>query len=312
MGLIHHLNPLEYKAIGILEFEIETPLHIGTGTTEMRRAFVRIPGNGGFLIPSSTWKGAFRSISERIAKSMDFRDKLAGLAVKLFKEEPRATYEVDERFCNEVINVLRGDTSNIIPYSSKDLIEVAAEIGFTLEEISEVKSRGFGARDNLLYRLSESILAIHCPIGKLYGNAVLAGKLRFLDTILKPEASKIILHERPGVAIDRYSGRVREEALFILESIIGERVKLKIIADNLAPGAEDSKLFALTLEAIDNFGLNLGARKSAGMGWLKLNNEASYWHIINLKDDESGAKIGNPFKHVEKRSIKEFLKWLWS
>ena len=310
MGLIHHLNPLEYKAIGILEFEIETPLYIGTGTTDMRRTFIRIPGNRGFLIPSSTWKGAFRSISERIAKSMDFRDKLAGLAVKLFKEEPRVTYEVDEKFCNEVINVLRGDTSNIIPYSSKDLIEVAEETGFTLEEISEVKSRGFGARDNLLYRLSESILAIHCPISKLYGNAVLAGKLRFLDAILKPEASKIILHERPGVAIDRYSGRVREEALFILESIIGERVKLKIIADNLAPGAEDSKLFALTLEAIENLGLNLGARKSAGMGSLKMISEASYWYIINFREDKNGVKIGNPFKYAEKRNIKEFLRWL--
>ncbi|MEM4618797.1 MAG: RAMP superfamily CRISPR-associated protein [Desulfurococcaceae archaeon] len=310
MSLIYHLNPLEYKAIGILEFEIESPLHIGTGTTDMRRTFIRIPG--GFLIPSSTWKGAFRSISERIAKSMDFRDKLANLAVKSFKEEPKATYEVDEKFCNEVINVLCGGTSNIIPYDSKELIEIAEEIGFTLEEINEVKSKGLGTRNNLLYRLSESILAIHCPIGKLYGNAVLASKLRFLDTILKSEVSKIVLHERPGIAIDRYSSRVKEEALFILESIIGEKVKLKIIADNLVPGAEDSKLFALTIEAIENLGLNLGARKSAGMGSLKIISEASYWYVINFREDKNGVKIANPFKYAEKRSIKEFLEWLYS
>ncbi|MEM4603234.1 MAG: hypothetical protein QW842_05475, partial [Candidatus Nezhaarchaeales archaeon] len=114
------------------------------------------------------------------------------------------------------------------------------------------------------------------------------------------------------IAIDRYSSRVKEEALFILESIIGEKVKLKIIADNLAPGAEDSKLFALTIEAIENLGLNLGARKSAGMGSLKIISEASYWYVINFREDKNGVKIANPFKYAEKRSIKEFLEWLYS
>lgn len=308
---IHHLNPLEHKAIGLLEFKIKSPLNIGIGATDVRRAFIKVPKDRGFLIPSSTWKGAFRSVSERIAKSMDFRDKLVELAVKSFEEEFKAAYKVDEKFCNEVLNVLRGGASTIIPYSGEDLIEVAGEIGFTLEEVGEIKERGFGTRDNLLYRLSESILAFHCPIGKLYGNHVLAGKLRFLDTILRLGNDGITLHERPGVAIDRRSDRVRGGALFILESIIGEKVRLRIVADNLIPGAEDSRLFALTLEAIENFGLSLGARKSAGMGWLTLNGNASYWYTVDLRSDKSGVKIANPFKYAEKRSMEEFLKWLY-
>lgn len=310
MGLIRHLNPLEYKIIGFLEFKIEAPLHIGTGAGEARRAFVRILGDKGFLIPSSTWKGAFRAISEMIARKMGFRSELTNLAVKSFREEPRVTYEIDEKLQEEVLNVLRGDKSSIIPYSSEGLIEVASEIGFTHEEIDEIRDRGFNAHDNLLGRLTESILAIHCPIGKLYGNHVLAGKLRFFDTILEQRANMI--HERFGIAIDRCSGRVKNESLFILESIVGGEIKLKIIADNLTPGAEDSKLFASTLEVIKNFGICMGARKSVGMGVLTLNSESSQWYIINLKDDKSGVKIANPFKYAEKIDMESFLKWLWS
>ncbi|MEM2165463.1 MAG: RAMP superfamily CRISPR-associated protein [Candidatus Bathyarchaeia archaeon] len=312
MNIVRHLSPLEYKVIGLLEFKIESPLNIGTGTADVRRTFARIPGDRGFIIPSSTWKGAFRSVSERIARSMDFRDKLAELAIKSFEEGLKISYKVDEKFCNEVLNVLRGGVSTIIPYSCEDLIEAAIEVGFTLEEINEIRERGFDAHSNLLYKLSESILAFHCPIGKLYGNHVLAGKLRFLDTILGLGNDGVMLHERSGVAIDRYSGRVREGALFILESIVNGKVRLIIIADNLIPGVEDSRLFALTLEAIENLGLSLGARKSTGMGWLILNSEKSYWYIIDLRNDKDGTKIGNPFKHAEKRYMKEFLKWLWS
>ncbi|MEM2363738.1 MAG: RAMP superfamily CRISPR-associated protein [Candidatus Nezhaarchaeales archaeon] len=310
MGLIRHLNPLEYKAIGLLEFKIETPLHIGAGVIEARRTLVRIPGDSGFLISSSTWKGAFRSISEKLARSMELRDELAKLAVKSFREEPRVGYEVDEQFCKEVLNVLQGGTSSILPYDMKSLIELAGEVGFTAEELAEIKKRGFAARENLLYKLAESILAIHCPIGKLYGNHVIAGKLRFLDTILRPGRDGIILHERPGVAIDRCTGRAKEKNLFFLESIIGDGLKLRIIADNLAPGEEDSKLLASTVEAIMELGLSLGARKSAGMGKLKLNSEASYWYVVNLKNDKGGVMMGNPFKHAERKSLEDFVKWL--
>lgn len=308
MGLVHHLSPLEYKAIGLLEFKVESPLHIGTGATDARRALIRIPGGRGLLIPSSTWKGAFRSVSERIARNMDFGNGLANLAVRSFREEPRAAYEVDRKFCEEVLNVLRGGKSSTLPYSSRDLVEAAGEVGFTREEIDEVKNRGFDARDNLLSRLAESILAIHCPIGKLYGNRVLAGKLRFFDTVLEQRAGMV--HEKPGVAIDRRSGRVKEALLFTLESIAGGEARLRIIADNLMPGAEDSRLFALTLEAIEALGLSLGARKSAGMGSLKMSTETSHWYVIDLKEDRGGAKIGNPFKYAERKSLKEFLEWL--
>ncbi|MEM2169776.1 MAG: RAMP superfamily CRISPR-associated protein [Candidatus Nezhaarchaeales archaeon] len=308
MGLIHHLNPLKCKIIGVLEFKIEAPLSISTGGAEARRAFIRIPGDEGFLIPSSTWKGVFRSISERIAKSMEFKDKLADLAVKSFEEDLKASYRVNKEFCSEVLNVLRGNRSTVIPYSKEELIEIAEQSGFTLEEIGEIMEKGFNTRDNL-YRLSESILAFHCPIGRLYGNQLLAGKLRFLDTILRTsDGTK--LHERTSVAIDRYSGKVRERAFFILESIIGERVWLRIIADNLTPRANDSRLFALTLRAIKELGLSLGARKSAGMGLLTLSDETSYWYIVDLESDKEGIKIANPFKYAEKKSMEEFLKWL--
>lgn len=308
MGLIHHLNPLEYKIIGFLEFEIETPLHISAGTTEARRVFLRVPGDRGFLISSSTWKGAFRSISERIARSMRFESDLTNLAVKSFREDSRITYEVSKEFCEDMLNVLRGHKSNIIPYNKEDLAEIACKIGFTSDEVNEIRDKGFSARDNLLKRLAESILAVHCPIGKLYGNHVLAGKVRFLDIILGHRAG--LIHERAGISINRRSGTVREGALFTFESIVNERVKLRIVVDNLTPGAEDSKLFALTLEAIKNLGLSLGARKSAGMGSLKMRNEESYWYIVDLRNDEGGVGIGNPFKYTEKISVDEFLKWL--
>lgn len=310
MNMIRHLNPLEHKAIGLLKFEMESPLHVGAGSIEARRTFIRIPVGKGFLIPSSTWKGAFRSISEKIAKSMNLKDELAKFAIKLFSEEQRVSYRVDEWFCSEVLNVLKGGTSSVIPYDDRGLSKIASGIGFTAEELDEIKEKGFFARESLLYKLAESILAVHCPLGKLYGNHVLAGKLRFLDTVLRPDIDETVLHERSGTAIDRRSGKVREKVLFVLESISGKEVKLRIIADNLAPGEEDSQLFALTIEAIKELGLSIGARKSAGMGMLKLNEEASYWYVVNLKDDKRGVKIGNPFKHAERKSLEGTIKWL--
>jgi CRISPR/Cas system CSM-associated protein Csm3 (group 7 of RAMP superfamily) len=316
--VISHLNPLQYKAVGVLDFEAESSINIGLGDTGVRKAFLRIPEYDKFLIPSSTWKGAFRSISERLAKNMPFKHKLAETAVKFYREkEMGISYqgkpedlEDFKKFTDTVIKVLRGDKTEL-PYASSEISEMAERIGYEKREIHEIERMGLQTRGGLAYRLAEDLLAVHCPIGRLYGNRLLAGKVRFLDSILERRAVKVEI--RPGAGIDRKSGKVREGSLYFTETLTrGTRIKLIVIADNLISKEGDSRLFASTLNTIAEIGISIGTRKSAGLGMLKLNVESSYWYLIELGEDKKGLGLSNPFKYGKRKSFSEFKKWLWS
>lgn len=311
-----HLNPILYKAIGILEFETESPVSVGAGGAELKRSFLRLP-TGEFIIPSSTWKGAFRSLTEKLAKSIQFKG-IEGFALKFYHEgvegisycgerSDKLMDEFEKQFMEEVIKVLKGGKSNVIPHTPHELSGSMMKLGYEEYEINEVREKGRNARERLAYRLAEDYLAFHCPLGRLYGNRILAGKLRFLDTIFMPKT----IETRPGIAIDRKSGKVKEGALYFTEVIPkGMKLKLIMIADNLAPGNTDSKLFASTLNT-SKFGLYVGARKTAGLGALKIDEELSHWYVIELEKDKEGLKLGNPFKYGERKTFNEFIKLLY-
>ena len=305
-----HLNPLRNKVVGVLEFEVESPLHVGVGGGEARRLLLRLP-SGEPVIPSSTWKGAFRRMTEELAKTSTY-EGLSELAVKLYHEGPGGiSYRgVDEEgeelfkgFVEEFASALRGVPSNRMRKVGEELKELLrGEMGYTDMEIEEAKGdRG------LIQRMAENYLALHCPIGRLYGNRVMAGKLRFFDSILKVGET----HQRAGVGIDRRSGRVREGILYFIEAIPpGVEVRLHLIADNLIPGEEDSRLFASTLETIRELGLSIGGRRSAGLGHLKL--DGGEFHILELEGDRDKLAIGNPLRKTDKIGLREFIEYLES
>jgi CRISPR/Cas system CSM-associated protein Csm3 (group 7 of RAMP superfamily) len=267
-------------------FEAETPVSVGIGGEEVLRQVLRI--GHWIVIPSTTWKGAFRAIAERLAKTMEL-DGLERLAVKLYRETqkgivytPQDTDQDWETYLSEFKSVVNGNPIQNPQYVLKPQ-EVTQFLNDVYVDIEEVKKAKDGYE-----KMAEGYLAYNCPIGRLFGNHVLAGKVRFMDTIIDVKQT----HFRPGIGIDRKTGKVREGILYYIESIPSKtEISLRIVADNLTSGETDTTLFNNTLDYIQKLGLQIGTRKTAGMGLLSLKNIQKI--DLDLKSD-SELKIVRP------------------
>jgi CRISPR/Cas system CSM-associated protein Csm3 (group 7 of RAMP superfamily) len=281
-----HLNPLHRKLLVKFIFEAETPVSVGVGGEEVLRQVLRI--GHWIVIPSTTWKGAFRAIAERLAKTMEL-DGLERLAVKLYRETqkgivytPQDTDQDWETYLSEFKSVVNGNPIQNPQYVLKPQ-EVTQFLNDVYVDIEEVKKAKDGYE-----KMAEGYLAYNCPIGRLFGNHVLAGKVRFMDTIIDVKQT----HFRPGIGIDRKTGKVREGILYYIESIPSKtEISLRIVADNLTSGETDTTLFNNTLDYIQKLGLQIGTRKTAGMGLLSLKNIQKI--DLDLKSD-SELKIVRP------------------
>jgi CRISPR/Cas system CSM-associated protein Csm3 (group 7 of RAMP superfamily) len=260
-----HLNPLHRKLLVKFIFEAETPVSVGSGGEEVLRQVLRI--GHWIVIPSTTWKGAFRAIAERLAKTMEM-DGLERLAVKLYRETqkgivytPQDTDQDWETYLSEFKSVINGNPIQNPQYVLKPQ-EVTQFLNDVYVDIEEIKKAKDGYE-----KMAEGYLAYNCPIGRLFGNHVLAGKVRFMDTVIDVKQT----HFRPGIGIDRKTGKVREGILYYIESIPSKtEISLRIVADNLTSGETDTTLFNNTLDYIQKLGLQIGTRKTAGMGLLSL------------------------------------------
>lgn len=258
-----HLNPLTRKLLVRIVFNAETPVAVSTGGEEALRQVLRT--GRWIVIPSTTWKGAFRAIAERLAKTMDLR-RLEQLAVKLYRETqkgitylPRDSDPDWEIYQTEFQAALDGKPTLNPQYilNTQEVIEFLNDVYADLEEFKKSKER--------FKEMAERYLAYNCPIGRLFGNHVLAGKVRFLDTILDIKQT----HFRPGIGIDRKTGKIKEGILYFIESLPSEtEITLRVVADNLIPGESDTKLFSNLLNYIQRLGLQIGTAKSTGMGLL--------------------------------------------
>lgn len=291
-----HLNPLKYKIIGELTFILKSPLNIGSGGQESIREYLRLP-DGRLIIPSTTWKGAFRYLSELIARAASFNG-YAGLAVKSYTEKKSGVKYSGELFEKYLTNFYEWLKSN-----DEKVYSVLRELGYKEKDIQDALKKFMENYLKPLRKMAEEYLATYCPIGKLYGNSVLAGKIRFLDTFIDS-----VTEYKPGVGIDRMTGKAKEGVLYRINVISpGLEVKLRLIVDNLIPGEDDSKLFASTLELIKSLDLSIGSRKSIGLGLLGL--KEGIFYVIDMQKDENYA-IGNPFKKAQEVNLLEFIKWL--
>jgi len=277
-----HLNPLHRKLLVKFIFEAETPVSVGIGGEEVLRQVLRI--GHWIVIPSTTWKGAFRAIAERLAKTMEL-DGLERLAVKLYRETqkgivytPQDTDQDWETYLSEFKSVVNGNPIQNPQYVLKPQ-EVTQFLNDVYVDIEEIKKAKDGYE-----KMAEGYLAYNCPIGRLFGNQVLAGKVRFMDTIIDVKQT----HFRPGIGIDRRTGKVREGILYYIESIPTKtEIPLALIADNLVPGENDTALFRLTLDYVEKIGLQIGAGKSRGFGLLMLKKYNKKVEIELKKENES-------------------------
>lgn len=303
-----HLNPLENKIVFEATFVAESPIHIGAGEEESRRELIRLP-TGEVVIPATSWKGVLRKMSEQAARSMAL-EGLEDMAVKLYTETKagiryRRTEAEEElrKVAAELAEKLRGGKTRLLN-GLTDIYSTLRELGYSEEEIEEMRN-AVGLNERLLDS-AEKILAITCPLGRLYGNNILAAKVRPLDTFIRPAIQSVA-----GIAINRASNTLVKRMLYIIQAIKkGTEIPLRIIMDNLIPGKADSRIMAATLEMIDSMGLSIGARKSSGMGRLRLVKADA--RILDLRRDGEREElaIGNIRKRIEPINLTQLIRWL--
>ncbi|MEM2275393.1 MAG: RAMP superfamily CRISPR-associated protein [Thermofilum sp.] len=280
----------EAKFVGKLQFTARTPVHVG-GAREANVLYaLRLRSLGRLLVPSSTWKGAFRAIAEKLAPSMPLSEieKLAVERVALSSEPKSSVKDLLEGFGR----ALRGEEAP--PFKPDDVKRVLLSIGYSEEQLR--------APEEPAWMLVE-YLAYHCPIGRLFGNQVRAGSVRFLDTLLTAQTQR-----RPGVGIGRKDLRVQEGVLYTVETTEAEvAVPLVMVGEVERLGSPSAKLLASTLEAVKEVGLSIGGRKSAGLGLLQL--ESAEFHVVKLAEDKGGVGLANPLKTPAVK-LEDFLKLL--
>ena len=282
----------EAKFVGILTFTGLGPVRVGAKRAGNVLYTLRLR-DGRLVIPSSTWKGAFRSLAEKLAKTLQLSgvEKLAvesvSLAQGMAEKRRMVAWLVDE-----FVGALRGQRTE--HFDPDDIKRVLVEIGYSEEELQRLES----PLDALVHYLE-----YYCPVGRLFGNSVRAASVRFLDTYISAET---IL--KPGIGIGRKGLTVEEGVLYFVELLPQvTSIKLAVVGEIEKRGDTASRLLALVLEAIGEVGLSVGGCKSVGCGPLLL--EFSEFHVVEYAKDPSGALIVNPFK-APSMSLGVFAEWL--
>jgi CRISPR/Cas system CSM-associated protein Csm3 (group 7 of RAMP superfamily) len=280
-------TPFKAKFAGVLTFEAKTPLHIGGGQEMAYQRILRLP-DGSLIIPSSTWKGAFRFLTLRIAQSYRL-EEIEKLAFEMLYSDKEKIRELYGKVLELFEEALKGKDSP--PFNASDVKEKLLGVGFSELEL---------ASKELTSKFLEHYLALYCPIGRLYGNMFRRGAIRFLDSIFKGK-----VQSRPGIGISRKRGVVEEgKGPFYIETTeVGVRIPLTVIGEIEEFGETPAKLLASTLKAVKQIGLNIGKRKSVGLGLLSLVD--SYFHLLEFKDDAETLMISNIFK-TPKLTLEEF------
>ncbi|MEM4290117.1 MAG: RAMP superfamily CRISPR-associated protein [Nitrososphaerota archaeon] len=275
-----HLNPLTFRTIGRLAFTCETGIHVGAGGEGLYKTPLKIGDM--LLIPATTWKGAFRALSERIIKSMRL-DGVQSTLRELYYEDGGEYFRIDGEVLKEHVNALREYLARRYGGVMSALRQLAAGNGELLREIEGLRDGEsmckylFGRGRALLQRY----LAMLYPITSLYGSQGVAGKVRFLDT-----PAKAYSYFKPGVGIDRKTMTAAEGRLYIIEILIPRdgSITLRILVDNVERGTLEARVLAATLRYVESEGLEVGGSRSRGIGHLELQADKSYFRVLNLSE----------------------------
>ena len=234
-----------------LTFKNETPLLIASGRGDTIAPLqVTLPhGTPAYLIPSTSWRGAFRAISTSIAPHI-FNSPL--------------------RDACTILQTLEKTPSNIPidPSSYQKLAETiknADEQAYKEAQAAAQAAHG-APLENLDPKLSAKILAsLTCPVTRLYGSLYAASKVIFLDTFI-PASTPVTTTTHVG--IDRKTCIHRKNVLFTEQAIErGATIKLTII-DHTQESTPERKLLDTTIKLIQTTGLQLGSAKTRGLGLL--------------------------------------------
>ncbi len=251
-------------------------------------------GGTAYLIPSHSIKGVLRRVSEYVAKASATGKGLENALMRAHCEvEGEGIRHVcsgdkDLSLINDYVrNVLnnRSNARKYIPEDSIDEVRGKFEVG-GIRGVIEV----------------EPIVAIKCPICRLYGSLGLGGKVYVRDVVIK--GSEVNILTRTG--IERPTSKVREGTLFSVEALTLPKLELTLIIDNVAPRTTEALIIVGTLEWLSKIGLSIGGMKSVGMGHYVLDPKESRGYLIdyeNISDEEFIKALANPLDYVKECGV---------
>lgn len=303
---------LKHRAILSLKFKAKSPIHVGSGARGEALQYALMLRKGEILIPSSTWKGVFRRISELLANTIsekpttfsDYEVKM----VKAHREEEKIKHVNVVEVVEECLkNVVKTYGVNVF---KKFLLDTVFTDESELSDVVDVRKGVVKRKVKDVLDKLDFIAQLLCPICRLYGAPSLKGKIVFTDTIIP--RGKYVSMFRTHVGIDRESETRSEHALYSIQLISPKEVELEIVVNNVKPGTADATLWATTLNYVLNEGIVLGMRKSVGLGVLKVEEESKVYvnEFENLSSEDLLKALTN-FKHKAKLlSLKEYVNYL--
>lgn len=308
---------LSHRAILDLKFSVTSPIHVGSGAKGEVLQYALMLKRGEILIPASTWKGIFRKLSEVLAKSITekpatFNDYEVRV-IKVHEEKEKISHE-------NIVDVIEECLGNITKRYGVDVLKkFLLDTIFTDErELLDALTIKSDAKEVFIRRKVRSVLdkldfiaQLLCPICRLYGAPNLKGKITFLDTIIPPD--EYSSRFRTYVGIDRKSGTRSERFLYSLQLVTPKEIKLRIIVNNVNKGSAEATLWAATLDYILKEGLSLGARKSVGLGILKVREGDSKVYVNefkNLSSEDLLKALINYKYNAKELKMKEYINYL--
>ncbi|WP_157935528.1 RAMP superfamily CRISPR-associated protein [Kyrpidia spormannii] len=254
MSLLHHSLQNAWIIRGTLE--LMSPLHIGVserGAMGMDAKVVRWP-DGRPVIPGSSLKGVLRSFLETVGQNESLRNLLSpeGPPVCIITENPcgrefRKKEDRDKWRRRQMAIPTNGDPDP--DDGSRGSWDNLSE-----EEKAEIDRE-----------LAEAIYRSLCPICRLFGNQLFAGKISIPDLVPEQGHPTEWFDVRDGVGIDRDTRTARNGVKYDFELVNpGVVFPLTVRAMNLED--DEQAWLLLGLEALRNGELFLGGKTSRGLG----------------------------------------------
>ena len=232
----HHQLHNRYTFTGQLQLETALRISAGVASDETDAPFIRTAA-GKPYIPGTSLRGAIRAELERILAAVD--KSATGLESCILFEPAGCTDKVNDHL--------------------KGLREK--------EEKKNKKDRK--TEDQLLAQAAEEKL---CAVCRLFGSTMYAARLVIEDALPVKDGKTLTGAIRDGVGIDRDTGAASDGAKFDYEVLEtgedGPFFLFRMQVENVATES-DKKLITLILRLLKQ-GLQVGGKKAAGMGRIKL------------------------------------------
>lgn len=213
-------------------------------------------------IPGSSFKGAWRSYTESILRTL--------------QDHPDV-----QNFRLACLSIAQPQKRKDVPDSRRRCL--------TLEEVRKIKE----AKDLTAAEKDKYLRQGSCLTCQLFGNGWLAAKVMVKDLLLSP-TSDARTEIRNGVGIDRDSGRAGTGLLYQFEAVAPHATfDLEILVENAAPA--ELGLVCIGLQAFARGDILLGGNKSRGLGWCRLEpawDQSRYVNADNLLDYLRGGYDG--------------------